>query len=191
MMNVREAIESRRSIRKYLPAPVETEKIRLVLDSGRLAPSGHNTQPSRFLVLRDPEIIAKVGAACNHQPFVMKAPLLIVVLGDLKCRYQGAGDPVDILDDRFTDERQRIIRDCTIAGQTMILQAWDLGLGTCWVGDFEQLPMRLVLGVPADHFILSILVMGYPAESPNPRPRRALAEIVYEGSFGQAASDLT
>ena len=184
-MDVREAILTRRSIRKYKMQPVEQDKIQTILDSGRRAPTGHNTQPGRFVVVEDPDQIRKIGAACNNQPFVTRAPLLIVLLGDLSCRKKEAGLHDDILDPVYTDQREKVIRDTTIVGDHMALQAHALGLGVCWVGDFEQIPMRAVLESPASHYILAIFAIGYPDEEPGPRPRKEIHDLVSYNTFGQ------
>jgi len=184
-MDVREAIQSRRSIRKFKQQSIEKEKIQLILDSGRLAPTGHNTQPGRYIVVDDPHQIGKIAAACNHQPFVAKAPLLIVLLGDLSCRVKGMDEGADVLDAQFSGPREKIIRDAAIVGDHLALQAQELGLGVCWVGDYEQLPMRQALQSPPSHYIVVIFAMGYPDEDPSPRPRRPLNELVYHNVYGQ------
>ncbi len=183
-MDVREAVLTRRSIRRFRQQPVEDEKIQIILDSGRRAPTGHNTQPGRFIVIDDLDQIRKVGEACNNQPFVTRAPLLIVLLGDLACRNKDAVADSEILDPVFADQREKIIRDTAIVGDHMALQAHALGLGVCWVGDFEQLPMRAVLSSPASHYILAIFAMGYPDEDPAPRPRKALDDCVFYNRYG-------
>lgn len=184
-MDVKEAIETRRSIRKYEERPVEDEKIRLLLDAARLAPSGSNTQPTSLIVIRDPGRRQAVSAVCENQRFIATAPILIAVLGDLKCRVDSHGQALDINATRFTDERQRIIRDCAIAGEHIVLQAQELGLGTCWVAAFIQEEIRPLLGVPADQFVLAVITVGYPAEAPARRQRKPLSDMVWYEAFGQ------
>jgi len=190
-MDVQEAITARRSIRKYEDRPVEDEKLRLLLEAARLAPSGSNTQPTGLIVIRSPEQRQAVSLACNNQKFIATAPVLIAVLGDLKCRVDGRGQTLDINATRFTDERQRIIRDCAIAGEQIVLQAEELGLGTCWVADFIQEEIRRVLGAPSDQYVLAVIAVGYPAEAPAARRRKALTEMVWHELFGQKETGAT
>lgn len=188
-MKVKDAIESRRSIRKYEDRPVEEEKINLLLEAARLAPSGSNTQPTSLIVIRDPEQRQAVSEVCDKQPFIAAAPVLIAVLGDLECRVDGHGQTLDINATRFTDERQRIIRDCAIAGEHIVLQAQELDLGTCWVAEFVQEEIRRVLRAPADHYVLAIIAVGYPAEIPERRKRKPLSGMVWYERFGRTAEE--
>lgn len=177
-MKVREATQDRRSIRKYKDIPVEKDKIEIMLDSARLAPSGSNTQPARWMVIQNRHTIQRICKACRDQPFVKDAPLVLVLLGDLSCRVKDAEGEMDVLSDQYQQERERIIRDCAISGQQMVLQAFELGIGTCWVGDFTQPSMRKALNIPSDHYVLAIFTAGYPDEKPSPRQRHSLKSVV-------------
>ncbi len=184
-MSVREAIETRRSVRKYKKTSVEKDKVEMILDSARLAPTGHNTQPGRYMVVDDPDQIERIAAACNHQSFVAHAPLLIVLLADLAGRVKDAQLDTEVMDPVYSEQREKVIRDTAIAGSFLMLQAHDLGLGICWVGDYEQIPMRKALNSPASHYILGIFAIGYPDEEPAARPRKPLESMLSFQSYGK------
>jgi len=164
-MDVAEAIEQRYSVRKYEDRPVEESKLMAVLDAGRLAPSGSNRQPWKFVVVRDAATRAKLAEACNGQTFVGTAPVVIVACGTMPDRMMGCdvpGDPVDV----------------AIAIDHMTLRAAELGLGTCWIGAFDQDAVRGVLGIPAPAKVIEVLPLGYPADAPRPKSRKGLDEII-------------
>lgn len=165
-MDVFTAIEKRRSIRKYLPKDVEEDKIRKVLEAARLAPSAKNRQEWRFIVVKDKKKREElVQNASPHQPFMLTAPVIIVA---------------------YTTERDYIMRcgvpahyiDIAIALTHIHLQAVEEGLGTCWIGSFDQDKAKEVLGLPKEAEIVQLMALGYPAEDPPQRPRLPLEEIV-------------
>ncbi len=184
-MEVREAIQSRRSIRKYQNRPVEAEKLTMLLDSAHLAPSGKNAQPCSFIVIQDPAQRQAVYNTCGRYDYLLEVPLLIALVGDLKSRVKAESKPMDIMAEQYTEERHRIIRDCAIAGDHLVQQAQELGLGTIWVGNFTQEAIRETLRAPKDNYVLALLAIGYPAESPEPRPRKPVADTVYYDYYGQ------
>lgn len=171
-------IEMRRSIRKYIDMPVEDEKITEILESARLAPSGSNTQPGRYIVVKSEEMRQKVIKASNNQKWMLTAPVFIVCVADVRCRIK---EDIDVyLDDKSPqDEVKRIIRDTSISAGYMLLQANNLGLGACWVADFTQEEIRPVLNIPSDKYVVGVITIGYPNESPKARPRKNLEDIVH------------
>ena len=164
-MDVKQAIAQRYSVRSYKDRDVEEEKLTGVLASARLAPSGSNRQPWKFVVVRDAEARRRLAAACNNQTFIASAPVVIVAVGTMPDRIMHCdvpGDPVDV----------------AIAIDHMTLTATELGLGTCWIGAFDQDAVRGVLGIPATAKVIEVLPLGYPADQPRPKNRKALEEIV-------------
>ena len=163
-MTLMEAIKGRRSIRAYDSKPVEKEKIEAVLEAARLAPSARNRQKWQFIVVTDPETKDKMLDACNNQPSVKQAPAIIVACGQdpgmMSCE-----QPVETI-------------DVSIAFSFIILKAYEEGLGTCWLGNFNKDKVKAALGIPDDVSVVAITPLGYPAESPDARPRVALDEIV-------------
>lgn len=172
-----ELIQHRRSIRKYLPEPVNPEKLRAVLEAGRLSPSGNNKQPWQFIVIQSAQQRQAVMEVCHNQTWMMTAPVFIIAVADIAARVEV--EPGLYLDENSPQRDLKCaIRDTAIAVGSMLLEADAQGLGTCWVGFFDQAEIRPVLGIPDDKYVLGVIPLGYPAEQPAPRPRKALSEIV-------------
>lgn len=171
-------IEMRRSIRKYIDKPVKNEKITEVLEAGRLAPSGNNTQPWHYIVVKSEEMREKIMQASHNQKWMITAPVFIVCVADVRCRIK---EDIEVyLDDNSPqDEVKRIIRDTSISVGYMLLQANNLGLGVCWVAEFTQEEIRPVLNIPSDKYVVGVITVGYPNENPKARPRKKLEEIVH------------
>ena len=170
-MNLHEAIDRRYSVRTYQPGEVEPAKLESVLNAGRLAPSGRNLQEWKFVVVRAAARRAKLVEACQ-QPWMATAPVIVaaVSLDPDRTMFCGiAAAPVD----------------CAIAIDHMTLAAVAEGLGTCWVGHFDQVACCKVLGVPDGMKIIELMTLGVPADSPPTKRRKSLEEIVcydrYEG----------
>lgn len=173
-----EVIKNRRSIRKYMNKEVEEDKLLEILESGRLAPSGSNTQPWQFIVIKSEQNKEKVAKVSHNQKWMTTAPIQIVCVADIRCRID---ENIDIsLDENSKEEEvKQIIRDTSIAVEHMSLTATELGLGSCWVAWFTQAEFRSVLNIPDDKYVLCVLTIGYPDEAPNPRPRKKLEDIVH------------
>ena len=168
-MTVYEAIETRKSIREYEKRPVDREALARVLEAGRLAPTARCSNATRFVVVDDPELLKKVQAACMGQPVMGKAPMALIVCSD-STRVMGC------------DQRASTI-DCSIALSFMMLAAAAEGLGTCWIGGFEQPPLKEALGIPEEYDVVALTPLGYPAEEGRPRDRKPLAEMVSENGW--------
>lgn len=171
-------IEMRRSIRKYIDKEVEEEKLTQILNSARLAPSGNNTQPWHFIVIKSEKNRQKLAYASHNQKWMMSAPIFIVCVADISSRIK---DTKEICLDENTKEKElkKIIRDTSISIEHMVLEAENLGLGTCWVAWFTQDEIRPLLNIPSDKYVVSIITLGYKDENPKARPRKKLEEIVH------------
>lgn len=160
-MDVLEAIKERRSIRKYEPKVVPEEKLTQILEAGRWAPSANNSQPWRFIVVRNEEVKNELARVAVYGTFLAQAPVAVAVVIDP----QASNHPVE---------------DGAAATQNMLLAAHALGLGTCWIGSYgsgyEDKAME-VLGIPGYKRLLSLISLGYPAESPR-KGRLGLSELV-------------
>ena len=165
MMDVYEAIRQRHSVRAYQAMPVEDDKLHRVLEAGRLAPSGSNTQPWRFVVVRDAERRKALCKAAKDQAFVADAPVVIAVVGMHPEKVMSCGIPGDPV-------------NCAIAIDHMTLAAVAEGLGTCWIGAFYQDEARKVLGVPDGLHVVELLTLGYPAVDPHRKVRKDFDEVV-------------
>lgn len=172
-----EQIENRRSIRKYQNKKVEEEKITQILESARLAPSGSNTQPWIFIVVKSEETKKKLAIADHNQMWMMEAPVFIVCIADISCRIPDSRNM--IMDENSPEfELKQCIRDTSIAIEHMLLEAEDQGIAACWTGWFEQKDVRPILHIPHDKYVCGIVTLGYGNESPLPRPRKSLDTIV-------------
>lgn len=170
-MSVLKVIQQRRSVRKYKGNPVPEEVLQRVLEAARLAPSGKNYQPWKFIIVQDKELKEKLAQASAEQLFMVEAPIIIVGCGFPEESYSRMGRymkswPVDV----------------TIALEHLILQATEEGLGTCWIGSFEEEEVKSILNVPEDVRVLALTPLGYPDETVPYRGRKRLDEIVsYDG----------
>jgi len=159
-MTFTELSAARYSLRKFAATPVEQEKLDLILEAGRNAPTAHNNQPQRIFVIRTPEALEKADA-CTAAHF--HPPVILVVAYDPEPAWK-----------REHDGKNHGEIDATIAATQMMLQAADLGLGTTYVGMFE--PEKLLAAFPEMEGLVPIamLPLGYPAE--NARPSRLHAD---------------
>ena len=165
-MEIVEVIEKRRSVRAYTKQPVEREKIERLLEAARLAPSASNRQEWRFVVVTDPDRRARLAQAANNQQFVAQAPVVIAACAEHDGHVMRCGQlchPIDV----------------AIALDHITLQAVAEGLGTCWIGAFNEPPVKEVLGIPAEISVVELLTVGYPADKPRPRSRLPLKKIVH------------
>ena len=176
-------VRSRRSIRRYLDKPVEREKVLTCIEAARLAPSADNVQPWRFLILDEPDLRTRFAKAVfsgiySISKFAVKAPVLILILARL-----------DIIANRIGKQIQNISYyyiDIGIAGEHIVLQAEELGLGTCWVGCFNPRKARKFLKIPRKYKIVSLMAVGYYEKKPSKdRKRKALQEIAWFNKIGE------
>jgi len=170
-MDVFDAIGARRSIRNYKPDPVEPDDLERILEAGRLAPSASNRQEWRFVVVTDGETRRALSEAANGQGFVAEAPVVLACCAETDEQTMPCG-------------QLRYPIDLAIAIENMVLAAWELGLGTCWVGAFSEGEVKKILGVPDDIRVVQLLALGRPAEVPEARPRKPLDEIVRYEKWG-------
>ncbi len=167
-----EIIKSRRSVRKFKPQPVEEEKLSRVLEAVRLAPSACNFQPYKFIVVRDEKIRKALVPACRSQGFIGEAPLIIVGATFPEKAYKrmgGSGNSHEV--------------DLAIAFDHLTLAAWELGLGTCWIGAFAEEEVKIILDIPDDVRVVALTPLGYPDEKPPFRNRKSFKELVSYDRF--------
>jgi len=170
-MDVSEAIRKRRSVRKYQARKIENDKLDRVLEAGRLAPSARNLQEWKFIVVRDGSRRKRLAEAAKGQTFVGEAPVVIAACATVTDYVMTCGQltyPIDL----------------AIAVEHMVLQAAAEGLGTCWIGAFYEEEVKKVLNIPPEVRVVALLPIGYPDESPSPRPRKEMKEIVAFENWG-------
>lgn len=171
-------MEMRRSIRKYIDKAVEDEKIIQLLESARLAPSGSNTQPWHFIVVKSDLSRQNLAEISHNQKWMLSAPVFIVCVADIRCRIEENVD-VSLNENSPQEELKQIIRDTSISVEHILLEADNLGLGTCWVAWFTQDKIRPILNIPADKYVVGIITLGYANETPKARPRKTLKEMMH------------
>ena len=165
-MDVFEAIYGRRSIRKYRYELINEELIIKVLDAARWAPSSRNRQPWEFIVISDRRTLKSIAELAPYGRFISTAPLAIAVVVDPTV------SPV------FYKE------DGSCAVQNLMLAAWALNLGTCWIGAMDREKVKELLHIPMNKYLLTVIPIGYPEEVPEPPPRKPLEEIVHVQKYG-------
>jgi nitroreductase len=168
-MDFSEVIRNRYSVRAYKPAPVEEEKLQKVLETMRLAPTATNNQAFQFLVIHTKGREEELRRIYKRDWFT-DAPLVVCACGipaDNWVRKDGKN---------YNDV------DVAIAMDHLILAATNEGLGTCWIGAFDALAAKEVLGLPEGVEPIALTPLGYPASEPKAKKRKDLSELVrYEG----------
>ncbi|NIT37070.1 MAG: nitroreductase [candidate division Zixibacteria bacterium] len=177
-MDVYDAITGRRSVRKYRPDTVPEDALQRILNAGRLAPSGHNRQPWRFVVVRDgSRRRALAAAAAPHNHFIAQAPVTLAFLGYLA--FEGAPAPDARTRGSWTWDMY-VRYNVAIAAAYVTLAATAEGLGTCWINNYDEEAVRAVLSVPDGYALVCLMTLGYPAEDPAARPRASLASLRFD-----------
>ena len=167
-MDALQAIRERRSIRSYHSKAVPEDKLTQILEAGRWAPSADNSQPWKFIVVKDDEVKNQLARAATYGRFLAQTPVAIAVVIDPRA----SNHPVE---------------DGAAATQNMLLAAHALGLGTCWIGSYGsdyEVTAKEILGIPRDSRLLSLISLGYPAESPR-KGRVELSELVCYDRYTQ------
>ena len=168
-MDTLEAILKRRVQRAFAARAVETDKLMKIVEAARHAMSARNLQPWQFIVVSNRDTLKEIGALCSTGRFVALAPAAIVVLKD-------------VANARWADV------DCGQAVQNMANAGWALGLGTCWVGNFDAAKIGAMLAVPDGWAIFTILPFGYadPKSPPQAKALKLRKEIVHQERFGNS-----
>jgi nitroreductase len=153
-MDALDLIKTRRSVRKYKSEMPSDDQMKKCIEAACSAPSAHNSQPWKFVVVKDRESIEKLARTQTHSRFLLTAPVVIVALGD-EAKSPG-----------------HWIEDCSCAIMLLMLEASSLGLGTCWnaVYDSESTDreeyVRSVLKIPKKYRVIANIGLGYPDEKP-------------------------
>ena len=162
-MDVFEAVTQRKSIRKYKDKEIEKEKLITVLESARIAPSASNRQ--KFIVVKDEDTRSRLVSAAHYQKFVGQAPVTIVACSTESERIMPCGQHAYTV-------------DLSIAVSFMMLEATELGLGTCWLGAFDEGKVKKIIGIPDEIRVPVMFTLGYADETPAARPRKDIDDIV-------------
>jgi len=173
-MELSEAIKGRRSIRAYKKLDLSQETIDKLLEAARWAPSAGNGQPWAFVVASSPQTKRNLSSAAYGQKDVEEAAVVIVVCADEKRAEQNYG---------ARGKSLYCLQDTAAAVQNILLTAYSLGMGSCWVGAFKEEEARKVINAPKDMRPVALIPIGYPDEAPPPRNRRPVKEITRKETF--------
>jgi nitroreductase len=171
-MDVQQAIEKRKSIRRYQERPIPEDKLNKVLEAARMAPSGANSQLWKFVVVRDAEKRKLLSKAANGQAHVAGAPVVIAGVSTSPERIMMCGVPAYPV-------------DLAIALDHITLAAIEQGLGTCWIGAFNQEEARKVLGIPAKNMIVCLMTLGFPDDEGRPKTRKLFKEVICYDTYSE------
>jgi nitroreductase len=174
VMELSEAIKGRRSIRAFRQRDVPEETVEKLIDAARHAPSAGNIQPWEFVVVRKLEVKRKLARAALNQAFVEETPVVIVVCANENRSSMGYG---------FRGKTLYCIQDTAAATQNILLTAYSLGLGACWIGAFNEEEAKRALNAPECMRPVAIIPVGYPDETPSHRGMRPLSQIIHYDGF--------
>lgn len=168
-MEVFDAIKNRKSIRNYKSEQIPKEKLDKLIEAGRLAPTAANKQKFKLVIVDDEDIKKRLAVACNNQAQVGMASIVIA----------GAVNP---------NWKWHAV-DLAIVFEHIVLEAVELGLGTCWIGAFSEIEVKKILDIPQGVKVVALLTIGYPDESPGgPMPRKPVEELVSYNKLGEWVS---
>lgn len=172
-MEVYDTIKARRSVRAYEDREIPDGVLTKILDAGRLAPSANNRQPWHFIVVKDREKRAALSGG-KYAHFLKETPVVVVGCGDSEA----------------SPKWHQI--DVTIALENMVLAATAEGVGTCWIGSFDEETASSAIGLPPQYKVVAMLAMGYPKDKLDimallgrTKNRKALEEITSQDGFGK------
>jgi nitroreductase len=163
-VDVDEAIRTRKSVRKYEQRPIAPETLSELLEAARLAPSSNNRQAWTMIVVQDDELKERLAKASGNQEFVAECSAYIVGVAQPGAYYSTV--------------------DMAIALDHLSLRAVELGLGTCWIGDFEPEDISSILGIPSGRQVTICMTVGHPAEKPRSRSRKSKSDLFHRDKWG-------
>ncbi len=200
LLTTKEAIEKRRSIRKFKSDDVSDEIIYELIEAARFAPSGCNAQPWRFKIVKDKNTRELLADAAYKQNFISEAPVIIVCCLDIKGYLDGTVSGVqDLEKNKIIKNRiseilidnvkilkksdpseiiPRITANVAIAIEHIVLRALDFDLGTCWVRLVDKQKVKNIFSWDENIDIVALLPIGYPDENPEPRKRLKHEELL-------------
>jgi nitroreductase len=164
-MSLIEVVLSSRSIRRYEQKEIPRDVLDKILEAGRQAPSAANKQPWHFIVLTDSKIKRELSKGLFNR-FIKDAPVTVV-----GCAHK------DLIAGKWS------IVSTTIALQNMVIAAWAMGVGSCWIGDFKEEKVKRLLSIPENWNVGALVSFGYPAEKPHSRKKKSMEEIVGFNKF--------
>ncbi|MFX1316222.1 MAG: nitroreductase family protein [Promethearchaeota archaeon] len=147
-------LKSRRSIRDFQEKPISDKEIEMILEAGRWAPSANNQQPWEFIVIKNKEILIAISKLAGYGKFIAQSTVAIAIIGKKKV------------------SSKWYLQDTSLASMNMMLMAWSLNIGTCWIGNLDREKAKELLKVSKDNFLLTILPFGYIKGAVPPQTNR-------------------
>ncbi|MFX0040752.1 MAG: nitroreductase family protein [Promethearchaeota archaeon] len=154
-------LKGRRSIRSFQDKPLSEKELEMILEAARWAPSASNRQPWEFIVIKNKETLVKLAKSISYGKFMKQVPVAIAIVAKVK------------------SSPKWYLIDTSLVSMNMMLMAWSLGIGTCWLGAMNREKAKEIIGIRADDHLLTVLPFGYIQEEiPAPTSRKELSKIV-------------
>jgi nitroreductase len=161
--NFLQFLKDRRTIRSFQEKMIADKEIEMILEAGRWAPSASNRQPWEFIVIKNEEKKQELAKLARYGKFIADAPIIIAIIGKIK------------------QNPRWYIQDTSLVSMNMMLMAWALDIGTCWIGSMDREKVKKILELGENDFVLTVLPMGYiKGEVPEPTYRKDLKKVVKE-----------
>ena len=194
MNQVMEQLKERKSVRVFTERPMEAEKISAILEAACHAPTAGNQQLYTIIHVTDPKLKAQLAESCDHQPFIAKAPLVLVFCADCRKWYQAYREYGCEPRKPGVGDLMLAVSDTNIAAQNAVVAAHSLGIGSCYIGDIMEnaQSQRQILSLPEYVFPAAMLVFGYPTQQQLERqkpPRCEMRHIVHEIGYRDMDAD--
>ena len=177
-MDFEKVVKNRRSIRDFKDAEISEESVIKIIDAGRWAPSAGNAQDIRFIIIKDRNTKTRLAKAAFSQNYLIDAPVVITV----------CSDPSQ-LERKYLDRGKNFysLVDGAAAIQNMMLEAENLGIGSCWIGAFNDKEVRDVLMIPENVRVIGIIPLGYYSKKPHPPFKTDLHNLIYLEKWGKTS----
>ncbi|MCK8825818.1 nitroreductase family protein [Fuchsiella alkaliacetigena] len=170
-MDLLSLIKTRRSIRRYSDKAVSNDLIEKIVNVARFAPSAHNEQPWKFIVTRDKEKLKEISEESKYARFLSSAPVAIIVCADYENSEQRRAD-------NDYSVKYFCIQDTAAAIQNMLLAAHGLGLGSCWIGEYDEKQLCELFNISDPYFPVAIISLGFTDSQPSTPKRKPLDEVL-------------
>ncbi len=171
-----ETILNRRSIRQYATKDIPDDVLTPILESARQAPSAINLQPWHFIVVTDLKLKQQLADG-RYNRFIPDCPVTIVGCADTSVTVKNP-----YLKDLY-EKHQFAIVDVVIALQNIVIAAWALGVGSCWIGDFREQHVKSLLQIPDHWRVVALLTLGYPLNPPQSKIKKSFNDIISYNAF--------
>ncbi len=173
-METSDCIMTRASVRSYKPDDIPEDTVKEILEAAIQAPCAGNIQEWEFVVVRNPGNRKRLAQAAFEQNVVSDAPVVIVVCANIREIGNAYGE---------RGENVYSIQDTAAATQNLMLSAWDKGIGSCWIGSFNEKQVKDILVLPGHVRPLAIIPLGYPASEPSKPARKPLEKTVHNDFY--------